>query len=1227
MKYFPLFSPRCKTLLVKSFQGLTLLSILISGTVLPGAAQKYTRGVGVYPGDPRENFAPILKIDPVHYRNLALDRPAYQSSAYDYNLTAQLVTDGIIDSTLPGWIVATTSDGGVLPRDGREHVLDRHPSSQQPFKGPDSWMQIEMAGNYAIPGVDSISLAGTLEADTLKPKPWEITVSGSQDGVKWDPLGKVNGDTLPGRDMFAAFLSRFRPPTGQKLTPLQIQFIRRFAGRNRRVFDFPFKLEATVNYRFYRYQIHEPNATGGSISDFGLFGQGKYAEIGGPYHFTSAWKSAGSGQEWIYVDLGVRSTLDQVKLFWIRPAVEGSVQVSDDAQSWKDMAPLPSASGNTQVIPFPRGTQGRYVRVLMTRPASVEDGYILSEMQVWGKGGLVPETHTIAPPGLMGRIDLAGGAWRLQRASLVKAEGTTISSPEFVDNHWLIATVPATSLVSYLNDGAIADPNYGDNQMLVSDSYFYSDFWYRDVFKAPPSYKGRKSWLHFNGINWEAEVYLNGHDLGSIQGAFIRGRFDVTGILVPGGRNVLAVKILKNDTPGFPTEQNRNSTDANGGQLGADNPTFHASIGWDWIPTVRGRNTGIWNKVYLTQSGPVTLQDPFVSAHLPLPDTTSADIRLEVNLQNHQDQKVTGFLEGQIGPVAFKKSVILTGSSTQTLVLDPSNTPALKLDHPRLWWPNGYGGQYRYPVRIDFRTSDGIISDRWSFLAGVREMTYSQEGGALRIWVNGRRFIPRGGNWGFAEDLLRYRQREYDIAVRYHKEMNFNMIRDWVGQVDDQAFYDACDRYGILIWQDFWLANPSDGPDPIHPEMFIANLKDYIKQIRNHPSIGLFVGRNEGNPPPIIETAIQQTLPQLDPGIQYIPNSAFGTVSGGGPYGLMPLKFYFQYRATPKLHSEMGMPAPVSYESLSRMMPTADIWPQSALWGLHDYTLQGAQNGGNFNRAIEEAFGKVNNMKEWLDLASWTAYQGYRAMFEAQSRNRMGLLIWMSHPSWPTMVWQTYDYYFEPTAAYFGARKGSEPLHIQWNPLSDSVEVVNYSVEGGGGLKASLQVLDLNGALKLHREATLNCPEDSTVEVFPLTLPRGLSPVYFIRLELTRGNELVSRNLYMRGLNQDSTHGLGDLKAVLKVPKVKLEVRSNAVRVGSLWKITTLLVNASPHPAFIVRLKVVGARSGNRILPVIFSDNFITLMPGEHRTIHMELQDADTAGQTPEVNVEGLNVE
>jgi hypothetical protein len=731
---------------------------------------------------------------------------------------------------------------------------------------------------------------------------------------------------------------------------------------------------------------------------------------------------------------------------------------------------------------------------------------------------------------------------------------------------------------------------------------------------------GRHVWLNFDGINWKADVFLNGEKIGRIEGGFMRGRFDATNRLLVGQKNTLAVRVEKNATPGSVKEKTFQNPDLNGGALGADNPTYHASIGWDWIPTIRGRNMGIWNDVYLSVSGAVTLDDPFVSTKVPLPDTSRADVNVEVSLSNHESRPIEGTLRGRFGEVSFEQRITVEASATKKVVLNPSTHPALRLQSPKLWWPVGYGEPNLYNVELRFETADKGLSDTKSFQTGVRQMAYSEEGNALKIWINGRRFVPRGGNWGFGESMLRYRAREYDVAVDYHRDMNFTMIRNWVGQIGDDEFYDACDRHGVMVWQDFWLANPWDGPDPDDNDLFMRNGKDFVLRIRNHPSIGLYCGRNEGYPPKRLEEGIRKTLAEMHPGLHYISSSADDVVSGHGPYQAMPPKFYYAQRATKMLHSELGMPNIVTLDSLRAMMPESALWPQGNLWGLHDFCLHGAQGGASFIKMIEESYGGADNAADWVSLAQFVNYEGHRAMFEAQSKNRMGLLIWMSHPCWPSFVWQTYDYYFDPTAAYFGSKKACEPLHIQWNPVSDSIEVVNYSGGTVRGLTARAEVLNMDGTLKWEKTASLDSSEDSVASPVKMEYSTSLTPVHFLRLKLMRGNEILSENFYWHGLEE------GNYRAIRELPKVKLKAQTRVERQGNRWQLTTFLQNTSNSPALMVRLKVVREKGRDRILPAFCSDNYVALMPSERRTIETEIEDADTRGERPIIVVEGFNV-
>jgi beta-galactosidase/beta-glucuronidase len=609
----------------------------------------------------------------------------------------------------------------------------------------------------------------------------------------------------------------------------------------------------------------------------------------------------------------------------------------------------------------------------------------------------------------------------------------------------------------------------------------------------------------------------------------------------------------------------------------------------------------------------VKIEDPLVSATLPLPDTTRADVTIQATLRNLETKTVRGTLRVRFGDVAVEMEATVDAASTKRIELSPATQAALRLVNPKLWWPVGYGDPNLYPVSISF-VVDGVESDKTSFEAGVRQFTYSEDGGVLKIWINGRRFIARGGNWGFPESMLRYRAREYDTALRYHRDEHFNMIRNWVGQTGDEAFYEAADRNGVVVWQDFWLANPWDGPNPDDNDLFLANASDYLLRIRNHASLGIFCGRNEGLPPKPIDDGLRDLVSALEPGSHYISSSADGPVSGHGPYRVEPLRYYFENAPT-KLHSEMGSPNVVEMDVLRRTMPESAMWPQGYQWPLHDYHEQNP-----FTTAVDKQYGGATNVADWLSFAQFVDYDAYRGMFEGQSKNRLGLLIWMSHPAWPSLLWQTYDYFFDTDAGYYGAKEAAEPLHIQWNAATDAVEVVNYNAGEQTGLMAHAQVLNIDGTVKWEKIAALDSHEDSTQSPMQLEFPAGLARTHFIRLTLTRDKDVVSSNFYLHGLAEGDYQGIRDLAGA------KVTAKTHVRRTGTEWKITTELRNVSKTPALMVRVKAVRSKSGDLIVPALYDDNYIALMPGEKRTISISLEDADTRGEKPRVRMSGYNL-
>lgn len=1189
---------------------IAILFLLLTADVL-AQATRYTRGIGQYPGDDAENFNPLPAPASDQVRNLALYRTVIHSSSYDYNLTGQLITDGIIGTDMPVTYSGFTSQDGELPKNQCLYLVDHNPVTRLPIQGSEGWIQISWSGPLALPVFDSLIFGFDVQGDNASQAAWSVELSGSVDGTTWTSIRTATGAGIPGDTISPAF--------------------KYFLPGNHRVI--PMNCSPGEGLHHLRISFNAPAVSWWNIGGLETFLQGDKVTFLTSSTFTSAWMDTGNPQEWVSVDLGAPSQVHEVILDWIRRGDGCQLQHSMDGQQWTDWIAMPESSDGTRdllIVSAP--VEMRYLRVLIKHTKAIPA--LLSELQVMGTGGKLWQPKPAAEM-QDHKMLLSGGSWKLQRASEVQEEGLNLGRPGYNDRDWVTATVPGTVLSSFLNVEAIPDPNYGDNQLMVSESYFNGDFWYRNEFEVPQPFIRDRVFLQFKGINWKAEVYCNGRVVGTIAGAFTRSVFDVTDFIHPGS-NAIAVKIMVNANPGGVKEQTAASPDLNGGVLGADNPAFHATIGWDWIPTIRGRDAGIWDDVLLTSTGPVTLEDPFVDTRLPLPSTDAADVMVAVNLVNHTNLAQEGILEGRLGEVAFQQAYTLQPNESRLVRFTPVEVKGLHLSHPDLWWPNGYGEPNLTDVNLKYVLSNGSVSDEQHFQTGLRQMTYSGEDKALRIYVNGVRFVPKGGNWGFAESMLRYRSREFDIAVRYHRDMNYTMIRNWVGMTGSDAFFDACDRYGIMVWQDFWLANPWDGPDPDGDSMFMANARDFVHRIRNHPSIGLYCGRNEGNPPPSLNQSLANLVDSDHPGMIYFPHSAEGPVSGYGPYGAMPASFYFQYRATEKPHSELGMANIVSKESLDRMMPADAQWPIGRMWGIHDFCDGGAQNGAAYKKLMEINFGPIDQLEDWLSLAQFRNYEGYRAMYEAQSRNRMGLLIWMSHSAWPSFVWQTYDYYFEPTAAYFGVKKACEPLHIQWNASTDSIEVVNYSHPDVKGLIAQAELFDLNGALKWSHRMNVDSRIDSRQNCFPEEKPEDLTRVYFLRLKLMQGDEVLSENFYWRGPGTEEALGDNfllrnahdnDYSALRNLPKVPVTMTENGRQTNADETGFTLTVkNTGDRPALMIRLNVVGEQTGEQVLPVLYEDNYFSLMPGEQKEVLVRVRNEDTRGEKPVIKLSGFNV-
>jgi len=1061
--------------------------------------------------------------------NVALHRAALASSAYDYNLTAQLATDGITETEDPAGMHFFLN-GDPVPREEADWLLDERDKSK--FTCSLNSFELELRCDGCSIHTDAVGYYGTFVCrNTVAYAPFRYVISVTKDGKEWLEAGKWEGTLSP-------------------------ETIAKEGG--------PIEIKAAVpegDYCGVKVNMSVKTSVKWTFNEMKFFLGGNQIEVRPSSVFSSYWVSRTGKDEWIQVDLGAKTKLRSLKAAWSNPPVSGKVEASADGSRWRTVATL-----NQDSIAL--HGRARFVRLQLDRTADCRP-FSLTELEIYGSNGLEPRCSD----------------WQLARAS-----------EKDVPEAWMPATVPGTVLTSYLDNGAVPDPFYSDNNTQISESYFLNDFVYRGRLRYDGS--AEKVWLDFGGINWKADVSLNGTYLGKIEGAFTTARFDVSGI-VRKGENDVEIYIHRPDHPGSNKADNLSRCARNGGKLGADNPTFHATVGWDWMPSMHDRNIGIWREVGFSESGTVTVGDPVVRTELQ--DDGSAKVLVGASLTNHGSETVYATWNGTLGSASFGLEISLNPGASEVL------TQVISIPDPLLWWPNGYGEQNLCEVKMQVGAS-GSVSDSLSFVTGLRQVTYDTSDHRLSIYVNGRRFIGKGGNWGFPEAMLRYGEREYDIAVGLHAQENFNIIRNWVGQTGDREFYDACDRHGIMVWQDFWLANPVDGPDPDDEAMFLANADNYVRRIRNHPCIVLYCGRNEGTPPPGLDSGLKKLVSDLTPDIIYFPDSSRDIVSGHGPYNRRTALQNFTSWGQERFHSELGMPNVPNYESLVRFIPEDHLWPQDDIWGYHNWTRESAQSIESFNDAITTMFGEPKDARQFCEWAQWVNYDGFRSIFESRSACRRGLTLWMSHSAWPDLVFFTYDYYFDTDAGYFGCKKACEPIHIQWNPATKNVEVVNTSAGDRTGLKATARVLDMYGRELSRKERIFVSYEDSTFECFPLNFPDGQEVCYYSLILDNAEGTVISENIYVQGRETDN------FKALLELPEAKLDSKWD----GEVLKLS----NKGNIPAMMIRIQALDPKTGERILPAVYSDNYFHLMPGQTRSIEVRSWD----GSPVKPLVEGFNL-
>jgi hypothetical protein len=797
-------------------------------------------------------------------------------------------------------------------------------------------------------------------------------------------------------------------------------------------------------------------------------------------------------------------------------------------------------------------------------------------------------------------------------------------------------------------------------------------YWYRSVFTVPESDMGRHFQLIFKGINYRAAVWVNGKQIADsthMSGMFAEYSLNISNLVKAGEENAIAVKIYPLDYPGLPdTEQLTALGDfyLNGGPTGdiGKNVTMLCSVGWDWMPPVRDRNIGIWAPVFLRTSGGVTISSPKLVTDLPnLPDTSIAKISLSFDLLNHSAAEKNGQLTVTMTPynfngmpVRFTKDIKIEASNKVVVDLNSDNTKELEIPEPALWWPNGYGKPNLYSIRMQYADNSGI-SDDTTFLFGIRTVgtkAVDVNGFTRRdFYVNGKRIHITGGAW--VPDMMLNRDSvRYDYEFRLCQNSNINLVRIWGGGVTPrEEFWNAADRFGMLVWSDFWVTGDTQGefkgsPDwPLEGEIFIKNVRSTILRIRNHPSLLLWTGGNEGHARKELYDVMRNSIITLDGTRPYIPSSSgFAKlpegwdgswpdnmptgVYSGGPYTWKDPKDYYNRAIAGRdwvFKDETGIPSQPPYNIMPKIIPNL-VWdskapfPLNNTWGYHD----AATGNGRWDLYYEEMvkrYGAPESMEDFCDKMQLMNAVGYQGIFEAAGHKLNdigGVMLWKLNAAFPSVVWQVYDWYMQPNAGYYFMQNAVEPVHIQLNLISHDVLAINKTYKPAAGLTATIDVFDTESKSLFHEEKSVSLIETDVKVTSNLSQVLGSSnrvSIVVLRLK-DKDGRTISSNTYWLSKNEDYKAMKG-----MAETSVNIAVSNNGIsKSENSW--TVDLSNTGPNLAFFVRAQLL--KDGEELLPSFWSANYLTLLPSESNKLKVSCPVNEMKSGKLTLKISGWNV-
>ena len=837
--------------------------------------------------------------------------------------------------------------------------------------------------------------------------------------------------------------------------------------------------------------------------------------------------------------------------------------------------------------------------------------------------------------------------WFLINSENLNDSGKAISAPGYKQDSWYPTGVPNTVTAALVDNNIYDDPYFGLNLLKIpgykksrsiifsmqrkpKDSPFKKSWWYRTEFAIDRFLEGRRVWLEFRGINYSANIWVNGKKIAGADntcGTFRLYDFDITDFVLAGKKNALALEVYSPE------------------------PDNLALTFIDWAPGMPDDNMGIWQPVILYSSGPAALKNTFVYTNINIRTLDEAEIAVETYIANTQDHTIKAEIEGIIENIKFSKKITINPFSIDKFIFTHHEFPQLKIRNPRLWWPYQLGKPELYRLKMVIKIKS-IISDSTGITFGIRQIrAVNNRHGARLFSVNGKELLIRGAAW--SPDLMLRRSKKRDETdIDFLINLNMNAVR-LEGKLATDHFWNLCDKKGMLVLAGWPCCNHFEKWDRWKDDdINIAreSLRSQILRLRNHPSFAAWFYGSDYPPPENVERVYLKVLKDTCDSLPRISSAShkktrLAGITGvkmTGPYSYVPPVYWYDSKM--QGHAELfntetcpDVCIPIM-ESIEKMLPRSQLYVGSKAWNHHTGVGKQFSNTKKIDRAISKRYGRPKDIYDYSKTAQVLGYESWRAMYEAHNRNfpkATGVIGWMLNSPWPSLIWQLYDHYLNPTGAFFGVKKACEPLHIQYSYDDRSIWIINNKQMDCSGLNASIKMYNFDLEEKLSKELTVDIKSSSRKKIFSLPAVKNLSPVYFLKLNIKNSRTVESMQLYWLTAARDIFTGeyfwyhsplkaYADMSLIRKMPEAYLDAALSGTRIKNTFYANIDIINSGKYLAFFIWIKLYSKKTSKIIAPVFWSDNCVSLFPSESVQIKAMIPGDFTNGDII-VKTEGWN--